>query len=85
MGRGRPPSVSDERLLIELLLRPGRGVLSSEVVESVDVTNQTVRTRMADLEAEGLVEVSEPTAGRLLYRLSEEGRAAIGADLRDHF
>lgn len=84
MGRGRPQSVSDERLLIELLIYPDRGVFTSELADQLDVSNQTIRDRMRDLEAQGYVEISELDAG-YLYKLSGDGMAYLRDVLREKF
>jgi len=84
MGRGRPQAVSDERLLIELLIYPDRGVFTSELADHLDVSNQTIRDRMRELEDRGHVEISELDAGNL-YRLNSDGMAYVRQLLREQF
>jgi len=84
MGRGRPEIVSDERLLIELLIYPDRGVFTSELADQLNVSNQTIRDRMRDLKDQGYVEISELDAGNL-YRLNADGMAYVRKLLRDQF
>lgn len=84
MPRGRPQSVDDDRLLIELLIHPDRAVFTPEIATAVDVTNQTIRERMDQLESEGLVEIQE-LSGNNLYRLSEDGMAYLRELLRSDY
>lgn len=84
MPRGRPQAVDDDRLLIELLIHPDRAVFTPEVADAVDVTNQTIRERMSELEQEGLVEIREVSGGNL-YRLSEDGMAYLRELLRSDY
>lgn len=84
MGRGRPSKITDTRLLIELLLYPDRGVFTSEIAKSVDVSPQTVRERMRSLEDDGLVDIQDLDAGSL-YRLTDDGVEHISTVLRDEF
>ena len=81
MGRGRPAKVSDDRFLIELLVRPDRAVFTSEIAKDLPVEAQTVRERMRGLEEDGLVEVQELDGGNL-YRLTDSGIEHISTLLR---
>lgn len=84
MGRGRTPTVSDDRLLVELLLHQDRRVMAGELAEQVGVTGQTIRTRMEDLEDDGLV-TRERASNRNLYRLTKDGRVFLKTLLRDRY
>lgn len=84
MGRGRPSEVSDERLLIELLLYPDRAILTSQLKENLPVTAQTVRQRMRELERSGYVEIEEMDGGNL-YRITMEGLVYISKRLRSDY
>jgi Mn-dependent DtxR family transcriptional regulator len=84
MARGRPKSVSDDRLLVELLLHPDRAVFTSEIADAVEVSNQTVRERMNSLADDGYVEISDVSGGKL-YRLSETGMTYLRELLRSQF
>jgi predicted ArsR family transcriptional regulator len=83
MGRGRPQAVSDERLLLEILLIPDRGTFASELANEMPVGKQTVRDRMRELEEEGAVEIKALDGGNL-YRLSDDGLDRMAAELRQH-
>lgn len=84
MARGRTPSVSDERLLIEILIHQDRMVMAGEIAEAVDVTNQTIRERMVDLEDQDRVE-REQVSNRNLYRLTEDGQDYLTSILRKRY
>ena len=84
MGRGRTPAVSDERLLIEILLHQDQMVMAGEIAEAVDVTNQTIRERMVDLEGQDRVE-PEQVSNRNLYRLTEDGQDYLTSILRERY
>jgi len=84
MGKRRTPMVSDERLLIELLFHQDRKVMAGEIAEAVDVTNQTIRERMVDLEDQDRVE-REQVSNRNLYRLTEDGQDYLTSILRKRY
>lgn len=84
MTRGRPRSVSDERLLVELLIHPDRAVFTTELADIIDVENQTIRDRMKNLEQEGYVKIDD-VSGVKLYRLTEEGMTYLRELLRSEF
>ena len=84
MARGRPESIGDDRLLIELLIHTDRAVFTSEVADQLDVTNQTIRERMESLSDEGKVVIEEVGSGNL-YRLSGDGKAYLRELLRSEF
>lgn len=82
MGRGRNPSVTDSRLLLELLLARDRAVFVAELADQVPLTQERVRQLMTDLESRGLVE-QNMVSNRNLYRLSDAGLDLLAEDLRD--
>jgi predicted ArsR family transcriptional regulator len=84
MARGRPESVGDDRLLIELLLHTDRAVFTSELASELDVTNQTIRERMESLSDAEKVVIDEVGSGNL-YRLSDDGKAYLRELLRSEF
>jgi len=84
MARGRPESVGDDRLLIELLLHTDRAVFTSELADELDVTNQTIRERMESLSDAEKVVIDEVGSGNL-YRLSDDGNAYLRELLRSEF
>jgi predicted ArsR family transcriptional regulator len=84
MARGRPESIGDDRLLIELLIHTDRAVFTSELADELDVTNQTIRERMESLSDAEKVIIDEVGSGNL-YRLSEDGNAYLRELLRSEF
>jgi predicted ArsR family transcriptional regulator len=84
MARGRPESIGDDRLLIELLIHTDRAVFTSELADELDVTNQTIRDRMESLSDEEKVVIDEIGSGNL-YRLSGDGKAYLRELLRSEF
>lgn len=84
MARGRPGSIGDDRLLIELLIHTDRAVFTSELADELDVTNQTIRERMESLSDEEKVVIDEIGSGNL-YRLSGDGKAYLRELLRSEF
>jgi predicted ArsR family transcriptional regulator len=82
MGRGRKPTVSDDRLLLEILLQPDRAVYSGEVADNVDIGQEAVRKRFRSLEEDGLVEVTELESHNI-YRITEDGYEQLAKSLRD--
>jgi len=84
MGRGRPSKVSDERLLIELLLHPDRAVFTSQISDKLPVSSQTVRDRMDTLAEQSWVEIEELDGGNL-YRLTDDGLCHVATLLRDQY
>jgi Mn-dependent DtxR family transcriptional regulator len=82
MGRGRPPTITDDRLLVEILLHSDRRVFSSELAGELPVSNQTVRDRMAELETEGYVNIERLDGGNL-YLLSDDGVERLTTLLRE--
>jgi Mn-dependent DtxR family transcriptional regulator len=84
MVRGRDKKAGDERYLIELLIHPNRGVFTSELAESLNVSDQTVRNRMRELAEKDYVKVEDLDAGNL-YQLDDDGLEYLRDLLRDHF
>jgi len=80
---GPKPTVSDERLLLELYVGRNGGKFASQITENVEMeTVQGVRDRLNDLvEATDYVEVNT-VSGRNLYRLTDAGEAHLTAELR---
>lgn len=79
--RGRPPEVSDDRLLAELLLQPDRAVYSGEIANHVDVGQESVRQRLRTLEDDGLVQIDELESHNI-YRLTPEGYEHVSSVVR---
>ena len=72
MGRGDSKKVSDDRILLEMLINPDPGVYASEIAEQVDLTRPGVDGRLKDLEDEGLVHRKE-ASNRNLWWLTPKG------------
>lgn len=69
---GRKEKVSDERILLEILINPDPGVYASELAETTGVTDTTISERLKDLEDEGLVYRKE-ASNRNLWWLTPRG------------
>jgi predicted ArsR family transcriptional regulator len=82
MARGRNKKVSDERLLLELLLHEDRAAYSAELSQNVELGKQSIRDRMNALAAGGKVDKTE-LEGLNVYRLSETGKAELQQSLRE--
>jgi len=80
MTRGRDRSVSDVRLLLEIILQRDRPLFSSDL-EEIPLSRERCRQILRDLDDEGLVEV-EVVNGSNLYYITEEGFAVVAAELR---
>lgn len=82
MGRGRKASVSNERLLLEILLNRDRAVFAVEIASNVPVSKERVRQMLAELEEGGYVEKNK-ISGRNLYRLTDAGFRFLSTELRE--
>jgi len=82
MTRGRTPSVTADRLLVELLLHRDRAAFSSEIANRVPVGQERVRQILNELSEQGLVCVDN-VSGTNVYRLTESGFDEVSALLRD--
>jgi len=82
MGRGRTPSVSDTRLLLEILLCRDRAVFGAEIADHVGLSNERVRQRMSELDERDLVETNQ-VSNRNLYRLTDAGLNDLSEALRE--
>jgi predicted ArsR family transcriptional regulator len=84
MGRGRKSSVSENRVLLEILLNRDRAVFASEIAEELPVGKERVRQILKTAAAEDRVQ-KESVSGRNLYRLSDDGFDHLAAALRAQF
>jgi Mn-dependent DtxR family transcriptional regulator len=82
MGRGRNPSVTSDRLLVELLLHRDRAAFSSEIADRVPVGQERVRQILKELSEQGLVRVDN-VSGTNVYRLTDDGFDEVSTLLRD--
>lgn len=80
MGRGRKRKVSDDRLLLELLLHDGPA-FASDIEPHVDLGQQQIRDRLNEL-ADGELIGKREAAGRNLYELTVAGWDEISSRLR---
>lgn len=77
MGKTGPDrKVTDERLLLEILINPDPAVFASEIVPHVPYTRQQVSNRLSELEDVDLV-YSKRASGRRLWWLTRDGRQGI--------
>lgn len=82
MGRGRTPSTSETRIMLEVLLVPDRAVFISEIAENVEIGKERVRQICKnDLEPAGLIEVKK-VSNRNLIRLTDSGHEQLAEQLR---
>jgi len=72
MGRGDSKKVSDDRILLEMLINPDPGVYASEIAEQIELTRVGVDTRLKELEDENFVHRKE-ASNRNLWWLTPEG------------
>lgn len=70
--RGPDKTVSDERILIEMLVAEGPAVFTSEIENEVSITRQRLNDRLSELEESGYV-TSKHASGRRLWWLTSEG------------
>jgi len=82
MTRGRDPSVSQTRVLLELLLHPDRAVYTGEVAEYLPVGTERTRQLLAELAADGLIDITD-VRGRNVHRLTDAGLNHLRSELRD--
>ena len=72
MRRGESTKVSNDRILLEILINPGPGMYASEVAERIDITRVAVDARLKELEDEGLVN-RKRASNRNLWWLTPRG------------
>jgi predicted ArsR family transcriptional regulator len=82
MARGRKPSTSETRVLLELLLTPNRAVFTGEIADELPIDTERVRQIMSDLDDAGYVETKK-VSGRNLYRLTDKGHEKLAEELRE--
>lgn len=80
--RGPERTVSDDRILLEILLARGPAAFSSEITDEVPLTRQQVSTRLENLEEEGFV-ASKLASGRRLWWLTDKGEERVQGVARD--
>jgi predicted transcriptional regulator len=85
MARPGPKrQVSNERLLLELLVSGENSVFASEIEPQVNIELQQVRDRLNELVDETPYVSRKKASGRNLYSLTDEGREHILTELRKY-
>ena len=85
MGSTGPDrTVTDDRILIEFIIRQDPAFFPREFQDQFDLTTQQLRNRLKMLEAEGLVE-SKKVSNRLLYWITDEGYKQAATAVRENF
>ena len=80
--RGPEPDISDERLLLEMMLARGPAVFASEIEEEIPLSRQRISNRLGNLEEVGLV-VSKKAAGRRLWWVTDSGKQKASTYMRE--
>jgi len=80
MTRGRSRSVSDVRMLLEIMLQRDRPLFSSDL-EDIDLSRERCRQILRELDDEGLV-TSETVGSSNLYYITDDGFQVLAEELR---
>jgi predicted ArsR family transcriptional regulator len=80
MGRGRNAAVSDERVLLEILLIRDKLITVEKIATELPIGKERVRQILEELESQGHVEVER--AATNFYVLDDAGFDALAAHLR---
>jgi predicted transcriptional regulator len=80
MTRGRDRSISDVRMLLEIMLQRDRPLFSSDL-EDIDLSRERCRQILRELDDEGLVS-SETVGSSNLYYITDEGFQVLADELR---
>jgi len=80
MTRGRSRSVSDVRMLLEIMLQRDRPLFSSDL-EDIDLSRERCRQILRELDDEGLV-TSETVGSSNLYYITDDGFEVLADELR---
>jgi predicted transcriptional regulator len=80
MTRGRERSVSDVRMLLEIMLQRDRPLFSSDL-EDIDLSRERCRQILRELDDEGLV-TSETVGSSNLYYITDDGFQVLADELR---
>lgn len=80
MTRGYDRSVSDVRILLEIVLQRDRPLFSSDL-DDIPLSRERCRQILRDLDEQGFVSVEEVN-GSNLYYITDEGFAVVADELR---
>lgn len=79
---GPERQVTDERLMLEIVINPDPAVFASEIEENVPISRQRVTGRLDDLEEKQFV-YSKRASGRRLWWLTQKGRERVEERARE--
>jgi DNA-binding HxlR family transcriptional regulator len=80
--RGPDKSVSNERILFEIMIGDGPAVFASELETELPLSRQQITSRLDQLESQNLV-TSKKASGRRLWWLTEKGKGRLSETARD--
>lgn len=80
--RGPERVVSDDRILLEILLASGPAVFASELEAELPLSRQQITNRLSGLEDGGFV-MSKLASGRRVFWLTDEGHERVIRAARD--
>lgn len=81
---GPDRTVSNDRLLLEFVLRPDPAFFASEFTTAVGLTRQTIDRRLKELEEQGYVDSKIAGPGRIWW-ITDSGRDRVAAATREKF
>jgi predicted ArsR family transcriptional regulator len=81
MGRGRNPSVSDERVLLEVLLIDEKLITVQKIASTLPIGEERTRQILEQLESDGDVDVEH--AATNFYVLTDQGYNRLAAHCRE--
>lgn len=82
MGRGRDPTVSKIRVMLEILLHQDRAVFGREIADNLPIGLERTSQILKELEKDGCVQIKQ-VSNRNLYRLTDQGLERLSTKLRD--
>jgi len=80
MTRGRNRSVSDVRMLLEIMLQRDRPLFSNDL-DDIPLSRERCRQILRELDDEGLV-TSETVGSSNLYYITDDGFQVLAEELR---
>jgi DNA-binding MarR family transcriptional regulator len=75
---GRPPDVTDEEILREVVLVPGPVATASDLADRLDMSRGGINKRLDSLVEEGYLHQREVGARAIVYWPTEEGEELVG-------
>lgn len=82
---GPKPKVSDDALLLELMICDDNSVFASEIEPDVDLGLQQLRDRLNQLVENTQYVEKKEASGRNLYSLTDAGHSHLLKQMRNHF